>query len=60
MKDEVIVIANSKDKCPHCGADVYEDVWEIIHEENGSFEQEIIYPALICSKFCGFYKRFLS
>lgn len=45
-------------ECPRCGAKVIEDVWEIVHErEEGSLEQEIIYPALVCSKFCGFYVR---
>lgn len=44
--------------CPHCGAKIIEDVWEILEErEDGVIIQDIIYPALVCSKFCGFFER---
>ncbi|WP_154670410.1 hypothetical protein [Bacillus timonensis] len=46
------------EKCPHCNSKLIEDVWELIHEEeNGNLVQEIIYPALICSNYCGYYQR---
>ncbi|MEH7225203.1 hypothetical protein V7112_15445 [Bacillus sp. JJ1566] len=48
---------NGEEKCPFCNSRLIEDVWEMIHEEeDGSIVQEIIYPALICSNYCGFYK----
>lgn len=45
-------------ECPHCGSRIIEDVWEILFEEkDGSITQEVIYPAFVCSKFCGFFEK---
>ena len=44
--------------CSYCGAEMIEDVWEVMHMlPNNGIQQEIIYPAWVCSKFCGFYVR---
>jgi len=42
--------------CSYCDAEMIEDVWEMMHMlPNNGMQQEIIYPAWVCSKFCGFY-----
>lgn len=44
--------------CPDCGAKLIEDAWEIITElPNGDLVQDIIYPAWVCSDFCGYYEK---
>jgi len=44
--------------CPDCKAIMIDDAWEIIDIlPNGNIEQNIIYPAWVCSKWCGFYLK---
>jgi len=44
--------------CPNCRATLIDDVWENINEDlDGTIHQEIIIPAWVCSKFCGYYQK---
>lgn len=46
-----------KIQCPHCGANLIEDAWESITEqENGEILVDA-YPAFICQRDCGFVEE---
>ena len=43
-----------RELCPKCGRRMIEDAFEgIIMLEDGSIQIETIYPAWVCSDFCG-------
>jgi hypothetical protein len=47
-----------KDFCPNCGSKMIDDAFEkITHLPNGAIQLDTIYPAWVCSKFCGYYER---
>lgn len=44
--------------CPRCGSRMMEDAAEEITEfPDGSLEIETIYPAWVCSEFCGYFEK---
>ncbi|MEH7883783.1 YgiT-type zinc finger protein [Bacillus sp. JJ1609] len=44
--------------CPTCGSKMIEDAAEEIHElPDGSVQIDAIYPAWVCSRFCGYYEK---
>lgn len=44
--------------CPKCGCRMIEDAFEEIAAlEDGSIQIETIYPAWVCSDFCGYYEK---
>ena len=44
--------------CPQCGSRMIEDAFEeIIELEDGSIQMETIYPAWVCSDFCGYFEK---
>ncbi|PLT31985.1 uracil-DNA glycosylase family protein [Bacillus sp. V5-8f] len=44
--------------CPECGSKMIEDAFEEIKElANGSIQLDPVYPAWVCSSFCGYYEK---
>jgi hypothetical protein len=44
--------------CLMCGSSMMEDAFEeIVELENGSIQIETIFPAWVCSDFCGYYEK---
>lgn len=44
--------------CLKCGSRMIEDAFEEIFEhDHGSIQIETIYPAWVCSDFCGYYEK---
>jgi hypothetical protein len=44
--------------CPKCGNRIIEDAFEeIVELEDGSIQVETVYPAWVCSDFCGYYEK---
>lgn len=47
-----------RELCPGCGSRMMEDAAEEITElQDGTLEIETIYPAWVCSEFCGYYEK---
>ncbi|MBT2685049.1 YgiT-type zinc finger protein [Bacillus sp. ISL-37] len=47
-----------KELCPECGSKMIEDAFEeIVELKDGSIQIETIYPAWVCSDFCGYYVK---
>lgn len=43
--------------CPQCGAKMIEDAWDVVEIlPNGDMKIEVIFPAWVCSSFCGYYE----
>jgi hypothetical protein len=44
--------------CPRCGNEMIDDAFEEFEIlPDGSIQLDVIYPAWVCSKFCGYYER---
>lgn len=44
--------------CPKCGSRMIDDAFEeIVELEDRSMQVETIYPAWVCSDFCGYYEK---
>lgn len=44
--------------CPECGSRMIEDAFEeIVELKDGTIQVETIYPAWVCSVFCGYYEK---
>lgn len=44
--------------CPKCGSRMIDDAFEeIVELMDGSIQMETIYPAWVCSDFCGYYEK---
>ncbi|TSI08306.1 hypothetical protein [Lysinibacillus sp. BW-2-10] len=44
--------------CPNCGSEMIEDAWDYIDFfPNGDMQIQIVDPAWVCRKFCGYYVK---